>query len=69
MPDITDTIVDETLAPKVHKVDGQETEGQPLRDLIEADKYVRGVRSVSGGTRRGGMRGFRVTRAIPGGTV
>jgi hypothetical protein len=63
MPDLTGTI--ETVAgePQSASSDGQSASHHSLRDLIEADRYLRGTASAT--TARTGWALLRVSRFVP----
>lgn len=73
MPDLTDTIASEAELPLKSESDGQSAEGQPLPDLIKADKYLKGADAVTGTNANGGpksaWRGVRMARAVPPGAT
>jgi hypothetical protein len=73
VPDLADTIESEAQLPKSTESDGQKAEGQPLPDLIEADKYLKASQAASGSNDAGGpksaWRGVRMGRGIPPGSV
>jgi hypothetical protein len=71
--DLTQVIADEAQLPKASAKDGQSAEGQPLPDLIAADKHVKTQGALGGTNAKGGpksgWRGLRSGRVIPPGAV
>jgi hypothetical protein len=63
--DATSAALDAAAAgPKRVATDGMEVEQQPLKDLIEADRYARSRCAT-----RKPHRGLRFTRLVPPGTT
>jgi hypothetical protein len=73
VPDLTDTIASEAQLPAKSASDGQEAEGQPLPDLVAADKHLKTSAALSGdngaGGPKSGWRGLRPGRVVPPGGV
>lgn len=73
MPDLTDTIATEATLPASSSSDGQSADGQPLPDIIAADKYLKGKEALAGTNSKGGpksaWRGVRMARAVPPGST
>lgn len=72
MPDVSDTISTTALdGVQRASVDGRSVDSVPLPDLIEADKYLKGLAAVTDPSTNGGpktgWRGVRMGRAIPPG--
>jgi hypothetical protein len=69
--DLTETIAAEAQLPAASAVDGQSADGQPLPDLIAADKHLTTKTALTGtnpsGGPKSGWRGLRPARAVPPG--
>lgn len=67
MPDLTDIIEQTAAEPAKAEVDGRKAEGQPLPDLIAADRYLAGKEALAGTNAAGGQKsGFRALRMAKG---
>lgn len=73
MADLTTTITQVAGEPQSATSDGQSATAQPLPDLIEADRYLKGTSAVTGTNPQGGPRSgwgsLRMARVIPPGAV
>lgn len=71
MPDLTPLIESEAALPLRSESDGQSAQARSLKDLIEADKYLKGLAAVEGENATGGPRSawgrVRMARAVPPG--
>jgi hypothetical protein len=67
MPDLTDTILQTAQEPASAASDGQSATAHSLKDLIEADRYVRQQAGTTGLTRK--SRGLRFNRIVPPGSA
>jgi hypothetical protein len=67
MPDLTDTILQAAQEPQSAASDGQSATAHSLKDLIEADRYVRQQAGTAGVSRKN--RGLRFNRLVPPGSV
>lgn len=66
MPDeVRDEIETNVSNPRRVSADGVDAEGQPLRDQIEADRYLSGVAAVDASK----TRGLRLSVFKPGGAT
>lgn len=63
-PDLTDAITEAAADPQRVSVDGVSADARPLKDLIEADKYLKQQAAT-----KKGRRGFRISKMIPPGTA
>ena len=61
--DLTSTIADAAAQPKAVKGDEAEVQGRDLKELIEADRYLK-----SNGSARGRKLGIKFTKIVPPGT-
>lgn len=67
MPDLTDEIEQAAAEPHSVSVDGQTVQGHSLKDLIEADKYLKETDTADTGPVKSGWGRVRMARAIPPG--
>lgn len=69
--DLTEAIEQAALDPASASVDGQSATARPLSDLIEADRYLRGLAATEPTTTRGGSGWgcLRTARAVPPGSA
>jgi hypothetical protein len=62
--ELDDTILENAQGPESASADGVSATRHPLRDQIEADKYL-----ASKGARRNPVRGFVRAKIVPPGSV
>ena len=62
-PDLTDTIQTSAEGPAKVVSDGLEVDSQPIPDLIEADRYLKGEAAMKGGG--SGWNCLRPARVVP----
>jgi hypothetical protein len=67
MPDLTDTILETAQGMASATSDGQSAIAHSLKDLIEADRYVRQQAGPAGLPRK--SRGLRFNRIVPPGSA
>lgn len=70
MPDIdlTQTILTEAALPRTSTSDGQSAEGQPIPDIIAADKHV-ATKTALAARKGNGWNGIGRARVVPPGGV
>jgi hypothetical protein len=63
---VTDALAAAAAGPRRVSVDGREVESHSLKDVIEADRYLRARCATAAGR---GARGLRFTKLVPPGAV
>lgn len=58
MPDLSDTIEEAASDPQSASIDGRSATARPIKDLIEADRYLAEKEAAQSSTTRLGVRFF-----------